>query len=403
MRIPERLLSLLVLAFSLCALLVPSRTLSQVDDLEREFLQGAKQMEKEYRDFEKAAFEEYERGVRAMWNDFVTSTQKDWVEYSTDKTGRSMVDFEKGEVVVQVLVPEEEAKRNPNEVKEKLAKEIERLAVDHGKMRDYPLPQEALRDEPTPSPSAGGEIPSPPLLSYPVLENQLSDRKGNPVTEKNTKQFAQEVLSAEPVSKEEIQSEKGKMVKAQVRFALIPNHLRIRAEKHLSRVRKNSGRFDVEIPLAFAVIHTESYFNPKATSPVPAYGLMQLVPKSGGLDAYRFVHGVNKVPSADYLYDPDNNVELGIAYLRLLRENYFSGVKDPQNALYCAIAAYNTGPGNLSSAFTGDKKLAPAIERINRLKPDELFSHLRGHLPYPETRDYLKRVSERMSLYEEWR
>jgi membrane-bound lytic murein transglycosylase C len=156
------------------------------------------------------------------------------------------------------------------------------------------------------------------------------------------------------------------------------------------------------VPLAFAVIHTESYFNPKATSPAPAYGLMQLVPRSGARDAYRFVYGQDRILPPDYLYVPGNNVELGCAYLGLLKNRYFRNVKDPQNALYCAVASYNTGAGNLSRSLAGKARIQPAIDRVNTMNPEELYTHLRNNLPYAETRDYIKKVRERMRLYKEW-
>jgi membrane-bound lytic murein transglycosylase C len=192
------------------------------------------------------------------------------------------------------------------------------------------------------------------------------------------------------------------MVKAKVEFALVPDHLRIRAEKYLDSVRSQSGRFDISVPLAFSVIHTESYFNPKAKSPAPAFGLMQLVPRSGAKDAYRFVYGEEKILSPDYLYVPENNVELGCAYLGLLKNQYFKNVQNPESALYCAVASYNTGPGNLSRAFVGQPRLKPAIDRVNTMDPEEVFTYLRANLPYAETRDYIKRVRDRMSLYKEW-
>ncbi len=372
------------------------------DDLEREFFLGVASMEKEYKDFEQAAFEEFRREVRAMWQDFEMSTKKDWVEYSEDLTGRSRVDFETGEVEVEVLVPEEQAEQNPKAATERLAQEIERLVEDRGKARDYPLPAAPPIEEPAPVPASPKEISPPPLLPRPVLEDQLQTRTGRPVTGENKKEFAREIVETRPVKEAVIETEKGNMVKAQVAFSLVPDHLRIRGEKYLASVRRESGRFDISVPLAFAVIHTESYFNPKATSPAPAYGLMQLVPRSGARDAYRFVYGQDRILPPDYLYVPGNNVELGCAYLGLLKNHYFRNVKDPQNALYCAVASYNTGAGNLSRSLAGKALIQPAIDRVNTMDPDELYNYLRENLPYAETRDYIRKVRERMRLYEEW-
>lgn len=354
------------------------------DALEREFFQGVASMEKEYKDFEQAAYEEFRREVRATWQDFEISTEKDWVEYSEDLTGRSRVDFETGEVEVEVLVPLAQAEQNPKAATERLAQEIERLVEDRGKARDYPLPA------------------APPLLPTPVLDDQLQTQTGRAVSSENKKEFTREILETRPVKETVMETEKGHLVKARVAFSLVPDHLRIRGERYLASVRRESARFDISVPLAFAVIHTESYFNPKATSPAPAYGLMQLVPRSGARDAYRFVYGQDRILPPDYLYVPGNNVELGCAYLGLLKNRYFRNVKDPQNALYCAVASYNTGAGNLSRSLVGEARIQPAIDRVNTMDPEELYTYLRENLPYAETRDYIKKVRERMRLYTEW-
>lgn len=57
-------------------------------------------LEKEYQDYlkaEKEAYDNFVRKTKAMWgtDNFVESTNKDWVEYSKDGNSRSIVDFEK--------------------------------------------------------------------------------------------------------------------------------------------------------------------------------------------------------------------------------------------------------------------------------------------------------------------
>jgi membrane-bound lytic murein transglycosylase C len=300
------------------------------------------------------------------------------------------------------VIPKVEVDRDPDSLDKKLTEEIERLIVDKGKNRDYDLPPKPSKVTlPVPK-ELEKKVPPSPLLTSPVLEGQLKDKKGNTVSEKNKKEFAKEIIETKPVIKKEVKTDKGDMVKVQVKFLLVPDHIRIRAERYLNNVRNQAERFSISVPLAFAVIHTESYFNPKATSPVPAYGLMQLVPKSGGWDAYKYVYGHGKELPPDYLYDSNNNIELGCAYLGLIKNRYFRRVQDADNALYCAIASYNTGAGNLSRALCGRKKLSCAIDKVNSMEPDELYVYLRRNLHHQETRDYLKRVTERMNLYKEW-
>ncbi len=172
-----------------------------------------------------------------------------------------------------------------------------------------------------------------------------------------------------------------------------------RAEQFAPYVQQQSERWQIEQPLIYAVIQTESAFNPMARSPVPAFGLMQIVPVSAGRDVTRFTEGEARLLSADYLYDPANNVDVGTTYLHMLWHSYFAQVRDPQSRLYCVIAAYNTGMGNVARAVYGSKRLAPAINVINGMTPDALYERLQAQLPYDETRHYLARVIENREHY----
>jgi membrane-bound lytic murein transglycosylase C len=149
--------------------------------------------------------------------------------------------------------------------------------------------------------------------------------------------------------------------------------------------------------LVFAIIRTESNFNPYAVSSVPAYGLMQLVPTSGGREAYRRAKGEDVAPTRDYLFDPQNNVELGTAYLNVLMFNQLEEVSNDISREYCVIAAYNTGSGNVLRTFS--KNRTTAVQQINGLQPGVLYDKLRSNLPYQETRNYLEKVTTYRKSY----
>lgn len=113
----------------------------------------------------------------------------------------------------------------------------------------------------------------------------------------------------------------------------------------------------IDYALVMAVIHTESRFNPRATSDKGAAGLMQLMPATA-----------RKYGARDR-YNPRQNIEAGIRYLKTLLRRYPGKLK-------FALAAYNAGEA--------------AVDRYQ------------GIPPYPETRDYVKKVLRFRTLYQDW-
>jgi len=115
-----------------------------------------------------------------------------------------------------------------------------------------------------------------------------------------------------------------------------------------SLIQDVGRRFEVDPRLIHAVIRQESAYNVFAISHKGAKGLMQLMPAT----AERF--GVKDI------FDPAENVNGGVQYLRFLMDRYPG---DPRRAL----AAYNAGEG--------------AVDRYD------------GIPPYQETQDYVERIS----------
>ena len=183
-------------------------------------------------------------------------------------------------------------------------------------------------------------------------------------------------------------------VKVTVTIPMVPDHLRIRAEKFLESIRKYSEQYKVDVPLVLALIQTESYFNPLAKSHIPAFGLMQIVPKYGGLDAYRYVFKEDKMPTPRFLYEADNNLLLGTAYMRVLKEQYLYGIKDPIKQEYLMVAAYNGGIGRV---------IKRVLKRYNvpSMSPSEVYDVLIEKMP-DETKDYLAKVTARKEKYIAW-
>ena len=226
-----------------------------------------------------------------------------------------------------------------------------------------------------------------------ILSDQLKTENGLNVTSKNLKEYIQSDLLPRidhvPTS---IRGKDGKMrLKFSARLSLVPDHLRIRAEKYREPVKINAVRFSLKPQLIMAVIHTESYFNPFARSNAGAYGLMQVIPRYAGREAYQFLFEEDRIITPQYLYQPINNINLGSAYLYLLYNKHLVDVQGKNKRLFLAICSYNWGPTSIRQKI---------IQRyqVSFMPSDNLYRLLRSRTPQ-ETSDYLKRVTERFNLY----
>lgn len=113
-------------------------------------------------------------------------------------------------------------------------------------------------------------------------------------------------------------------------------------------VAKVAKQNSLDPALVKAVINTESGWNPYAVSQKGAMGLMQLIPAT----AHRF--GVQDP------YNPTENIEGGVKYLRSLLNRYHGNLTK-------SLAAYNAG--------------------------ERAVDESGGVPPYPETRNYVRKVT----------
>jgi len=114
-------------------------------------------------------------------------------------------------------------------------------------------------------------------------------------------------------------------------------------------VEKSAKAHNVDPLLVQSVIQVESNYNHFAVSPKGAEGLMQLMP------------GTARMLGVSNSFDPAENIEAGVKYLRYLQNVY----QDDR----LALAAYNAGP--------------KAVDRY------------KGAPPYAETQDYVNQVGQR--------
>ena len=302
-----------------------------------------------------------------------------YVKYTEDYKNRVIVDFDQGTMVIEHLEDER--------VEEKLKGAVVTALMTPGDPRAVDLFSDKAID----------------LGGSPYLQGLVADQNDKLINDReDAEQFADYLVSNKLQARKINVNGESKNVRF-VRIAMVNNHAEKKAVKFSPMVRKYAESTQVSRSLIFAVIKTESGFNPFAVSSTPAFGLMQLVPASGGRDAYRKAKGLDQPPTREYLFEPENNIELGSTYLGvLMNDSPLKDINDPVSREYCAIAAYNTGAGNVFRAFSSsraDDRQADALGRINSLKPDEVYATLRSSLPYAETRSYIEKVVSAKKRY----
>lgn len=167
-----------------------------------------------------------------------------------------------------------------------------------------------------------------------------------------------------------------------------------KAEQYLQYVESNAEKWQLSKQFIFAIMETESHFNPLAKSYVPAYGLMQIVPSTAGADVNNRILGMKDKPSPELLFNGRDNIKYGSAYIHILMTQYLKEIENPTSRLYCAIAAYNTGIGNVARAFNkGKKGRLKAMKAINKMTPDEVYNVIKKRT-HTETQRYLDKVLE---------
>ncbi len=341
-----------------------------------------------YSDAIDRAWKRYSAEIDAAWGDAAKKpSKKEFVDYSKDRDARTSVDFKAGKLQVDVILKPGESP-DSEQVKARIKQRLEQVVAE-------PAHEDA---ELHVAPPAGAEVSEKPV--YP-LQGQLKLDDGRPVDRNNAAIFAAQTVAEKPITKHVIHTPQGQKQVVTLEVQLVPGHLQRRIRPYLPRVREMSHRFGLPVSLILGIMQTESYFNPMARSGVPAFGLMQLVPRSGARDAYRYVYQDDRVVSSEYLYDPDRNIELGSAYLKLLQVREMKRIRDPKSRMVCAIAAYNTGGGNVAKAFIpGSHNIRKASALINQMSYDEVYDHLRHRLPYEETQLYVQKVTKYMHNYE---
>lgn len=134
-----------------------------------------------------------------------------------------------------------------------------------------------------------------------------------------------------------------------------------------------------EAAFTHAIIRQESMFNPDASSPVGAQGLMQLMPAT----AKDVAKEIGVRYRASQLNDPDYNLRLGTTFVQN-QLDMFNG------SYVLALAGYNAGPKHVREwiAQIGDPR-SPDVDPVDWVE----------EIPIAETRNYVQRIIESLQVY----
>ncbi|MCB0422114.1 MAG: lytic transglycosylase domain-containing protein [Bdellovibrionales bacterium] len=142
------------------------------------------------------------------------------------------------------------------------------------------------------------------------------------------------------------------------------------------QVELAASKFKVAPELIYAIMRQESAFNPKARSPVDAFGLMQILPRSAKKIANQ--KGIQYQTPQD-LFLPLTNIQIGSALLQDLMDRH-------KGQFIRTVASYNAAESAINGWFA-------TRYRGNTIQFIE-------DIPYEETQNYIKLVLRNLVYYQ---
>lgn len=131
--------------------------------------------------------------------------------------------------------------------------------------------------------------------------------------------------------------------------------------KYASAVNAAADEFGLDRSLVRSVVWAESKFDPNATSPKGAKGLMQLMP-----DTFEFCANALYIKDGkNKMFDPECSLRCGCYYLSLLLDKFDGDEK-------AALVAYNAGEANARKFLAGEQSVFAETQKylndINKAK-----------------------------------
>ncbi|WCN09804.1 murein transglycosylase domain-containing protein [Marinomonas mediterranea] len=320
----------------------------------------------------RALYKKLDQEVNKKWgkDNSELPDKKKYVKYVNDYQARAIVDFDNGHVRVETV-----DSRNPRDTLIKAVTTTLLTTADPTKTDIF-------------------SSSTPDTDGVPFLYPQVMDNDGVLVKYRwRAGRYAQYLVA----NKLERSTNSGKQVYS-VEFDLVEQHEHLRQEKYSQYVLAAAQRYQLEPALIYGIIETESSFNPYAVSPANAYGLMQVVPATAGQDVYNLVKKKSGEPSKEVLFSPEQNIDIGSAYLYILQTRYLAKVNNKTSQEYSMISAYNGGTGNVLKTF--DSNRTTAMNKINQASASQVYQKLRYKHPRAESRNYLEKVTKAKKNYE---
>jgi cell wall-associated NlpC family hydrolase len=348
-------------------------TVCQAGD--REDFKAYKNQFKTYQQKEKADYRAYTAKMEREWKDYLADIQKNfgtvdftsdkkWVNYSKDHKAKVALDNDKGMVTIEFVSDEKGRAAGFKEAKAL----IQELSIEVNPFSSVPMLTE----------------------NVPLDKIRLEDVK---TTGRGGKSGEQVYRITVPLNEDSQEN----------------NEVQI-AES----VRDMAEKYNVSYDLAMAIIKTETNFNMGAGTRKGAldirnpelydsnpWGLMQVVPKRIGREGWKRARGKEHVPTADELLDPRTNLEIGVAYLSVLQDDYFKDVKDQSSRERVMIAAYRGGPEKVFAVFSPRGRKSEAVTDINKRSPEQIADWLAGRKSGPKDFDgqYVAKVESERGNY----
>ncbi len=308
----------------------------------------------------------FNKEIKKYWGEenIYFSGDKNFVKYTDGYLSRTKIDFAKGTVRIETV-----AKSAP---KDHLRKAIITALL----MPNVPESADLY------------SITNATKKGQPFLQGQVVDHEGKEIGwEWRASRFADYLIE------NKLKTKSHRLQKIfYVDIPMVKNHTLKRRHQYAKYISEAAKRYSISEDLIYAIIKTESSFNPYAVSRSNAYGLMQIIPDTAGRDVFRLLKNRTDDPTPAYLFDPERNIDMGVAYIYLLKNRYLSEVRDPLSQHYSIISAYNGGAGNVFRTFHHTNRLL-AMNKLNTLRPNQVFQALTNQHPSSESRRYLQKVT----------